>query len=238
MKTQSIRYGAVELQLAAQRYWMYGFVISMGMHCALLAALHLPGLRSVTLPQGIDHGTIILGGPPQIPWNPTIRPALPGPRTVQPRGQDGIPTPVPEEAVPAGKGLKAMGGLGEGVPGGEGEGEVSGSNEGHFGGEVDNETPPGPFVPYEEGPHIVRRVEPTYPDLAVKAELEGVAVARMWVDRQGKVREVQISLADNELFADAVREVARQWLFTPAIMNQQPVSVWVSVTFKFRLPKR
>jgi len=58
---------------------------------------------------------------------------------------------------------------------------------------------------------------------------------KIWVNKRGKPHEVRIVKSDNEMFNDAAIAAAKQFLFTPAYMNNGPVSVWVTVPFKFRL---
>jgi len=41
--------------------------------------------------------------------------------------------------------------------------------------------------------------------------------------------------SDAELFNQPAIDAAMKWKFTPAIMNNGPVAVWVSIPFKFRL---
>ena len=94
---------------------------------------------------------------------------------------------------------------------------------------------PPDFVPYEKEPTVVKRVEPKYPDLALRAGLEGNVFVKVWVDKEGKVRKVVLLKSDAPIFEDAAISAAKQWVFTPAVMQKGPVSVWVSIPFRFRL---
>jgi len=44
--------------------------------------------------------------------------------------------------------------------------------------------------------------------------------------------------SDAEIFNEPAVEAAKQWLFTPAYMNNGPVAVWVSIPFRFKLADR
>jgi len=46
---------------------------------------------------------------------------------------------------------------------------------------------------------------------------------------------VLIQKSDAEIFNEPALEAAKQFIFTPAYMNNGPVAVWVSVPFKFKL---
>ncbi|MBI4429427.1 MAG: energy transducer TonB [Ignavibacteriales bacterium] len=99
--------------------------------------------------------------------------------------------------------------------------------------EVDEEPPP--FRVVEKEPVIVKSVEPKYPEIALRAGLEGTVYIKMWVDKQGKVRKVIVLKSDAEIFNQNAIDAAMQWKYAPALMQQGPVSVWVAVPFKFRL---
>ncbi len=99
----------------------------------------------------------------------------------------------------------------------------------------EDDVPPPSFVPFEKEPVIIKKVDPIYPELAKKAGMEGTVYANLWVDKQGKVREVKIVKAESEIFVQPVIDAAKQWLFSPAMMKNGPVAVWVAVPFRFSL---
>jgi protein TonB len=100
---------------------------------------------------------------------------------------------------------------------------------------VPDDGPPEPFVPVEKNPVIVKSVAPVYPPLALRAGIEGRVFVKIWVDRQGKVRRVEVLKSENDIFNEAAIEAAKQLVFTPAYMNNGPVSVWVSIPISFKL---
>jgi len=100
---------------------------------------------------------------------------------------------------------------------------------------IDDDAPPPDFRAVQNLPVVIRRVQPLYPQLAIRAGMEGKVVLNIWVDREGKVRQVVLLKSSAEIFNQPSIDAAKQWVFTPAYMNNGPVSVWVSVPFKFRL---
>jgi TonB family protein len=100
---------------------------------------------------------------------------------------------------------------------------------------VDKEEPPAYYVPYERAPEPIHRVAARYPDPASKAELEGTVWVRIWVDKQGKARKAVVMKSDAEIFNQPAIDAAMQWIFSPAMMKNGPVSVWVEVPFNFRI---
>jgi protein TonB len=98
-----------------------------------------------------------------------------------------------------------------------------------------DEGPPADFVPVEKEPVPIKKVEPKYPELAMRAGLEGKVWVKIWVDKEGKPKQVVVLKSDAEIFNEPAVEAAKQFVFTPAYMNNGPVAVWVSVPFKFKL---
>ena len=103
---------------------------------------------------------------------------------------------------------------------------------------IEDDGPPADFVAVEKEPVVVKKVEPKYPELAMRAGLEGKVWVKIWVDKEGRPKQVVLLKSDAEIFNEAALEAAKQFLFTPAYMNNGPVSVWVSVPFKFKLADR
>jgi protein TonB len=104
--------------------------------------------------------------------------------------------------------------------------------------QIQDDGPPPDFVPVEKEPVVVKKVEPKYPELAMRAGLEGKVWVKIWVDKEGKAKQVVVIKSDAEIFNEPAIEAARQFVFTPAYMNNGPVAVWVSVPFKFKLADR
>ena len=98
-----------------------------------------------------------------------------------------------------------------------------------------DELPPGDYEPYERPPGVVRQVPPKYPDLATRAGLEGTVWVKIWVDKVGRPRKAVVQKSDALIFNEPATEAAMQWVFTPAMMKNGPVSVWVSIPFRFKL---
>jgi TonB family protein len=102
----------------------------------------------------------------------------------------------------------------------------------------DTSRPPADVVRVDSDPMIVERKEPVYPEAAINANLEGEVWVKAWVDRQGRVRDVQILKSDSEIFNKSVIEAARGFRFKPALVKDKPVDVWVTLPFKFRLAEK
>ncbi len=144
----------------------------------------------------------------------------------------GVPVPVPDAEVSAEQTIATQQEMSQAVApveAGAGEGPVQVQQD------ISIEEPPADFVPVEKEPVVVKKVEPKYPELAMRAGLEGKVWVKIWVDKEGKPKQVIVIKSDAEIFNEPAIEAAKQFVFTPAYMNNGPVSVWVSVPFKFRL---
>jgi TonB family protein len=230
METTTTLLGASELRRMAHRYWMVGLSLSVTVHLTLLTVIILaqPG-------EGTGGGGIRVSFMPRSPDQTTIagiiplRPA-PGGITRLPV-HDGTPVPVdylpPDSTLPTQE-ARASGVDPLGDPGG-GEG----------GGEIvippDPEAEPEPFVPVERDPVLIRGSVPEYPPLASSLGLEGRVWVKIWVDAEGRARKAVVLKSTAEVFEASALKAAMEFLFTPAIMDGKPVSVWVSIPFQFRL---
>ena len=95
--------------------------------------------------------------------------------------------------------------------------------------------PPPDFVPYEKAPNPIKRVAPVYPEIARKKGLDGTVWVKIWVGKDGKPRNVVIQKSTSDIFDQAAIDAARQFVFTPAMIQNGPVDVWVSIPLYFRL---
>ncbi|HWP83073.1 MAG TPA: energy transducer TonB [Bacteroidota bacterium] len=92
--------------------------------------------------------------------------------------------------------------------------------------------PPPDFVPFDEIATPITEVRPSYPP--VRRPVEGSVLAKAWVGKDGRVKEVRVIKSDYEPFSEPVMEAAKQWVFSPARFRGEPVSVWVTIPFRFK----
>ena len=86
----------------------------------------------------------------------------------------------------------------------------------------------------EKQPVPTKRVVPEYPDIARKANISGKVFVYALVNKEGKVEQIG-KITGPEVFHEAAKAAALQWEFEPAIQNDKPVKVWVSLPFTFKL---
>jgi len=78
----------------------------------------------------------------------------------------------------------------------------------------------------------VKRVEPTYPDLALMAKVGGMVILEAVVGADGSVESVKI-LRSVKFLDAAAAEAVRQWKYSPLILNGVPTPFVLTVTLNF-----
>jgi periplasmic protein TonB len=229
------KYGAAELLEVHQRFFTAALLAASLLEFTLVGGYH--AWRRLTFKPPIDNvrDGVVVDLPPAPPVNTDVVPQSDWiPRETRLKPSIGTPVPVPdmtvdpESTIPTQTELAMETGAAAGI--GDGAGVVY-----RVPPEIEIETPPGEFVIVERDPVCIHRVNPVYPETARLVGMEGTVFVKLWIDRQGKVRQVVLLKSDNPIFDQAVMDAAKQWVFTPAIMNAGPVAVWMSVPFHFTL---
>src|SRR5205823_1212946 len=94
--------------------------------------------------------------------------------------------------------------------------------------------PPPPQIPMRlhsgmQAPVKTVHVAPIYPPIAQSARVQGVVILEAVIDARGTVTSVSV-LRSIPLLDPAAVDAVRQWKFTPARLNDQPVPVVMTVT--------
>ncbi len=97
------------------------------------------------------------------------------------------------------------------------------------------EAPPPDFIMVDREPQIIKQSVPYYPELAQKAGMEGRVIVKIWINREGKPNEALVLKSDAEIFNRPAVEAAMKYRFTPAVLDNKPVGVWVVIPFTFKL---
>ena len=103
--------------------------------------------------------------------------------------------------------------------------------------DVDIDTSPSPdaFIMVDEEPVRISIDPPVYPEVAKKAGIEGTVLVRVLVGKDGRIKDV-IHIEGPEALKESADDCARTAVFRPALIDAQPVEVWVlmPITFKLR----
>jgi protein TonB len=143
-----------------------------------------------------------------------------------------IPEKMPQPLAapePESSGEGVEGGVEGGVPGGVVGGVVGGTGPGTGEGEplrVGGDVKP---------PQLINKVEPSYPEAARKARMEGVVILEAIITASGTVEEVKVLKSVNPLLDAAATRAVQQWRYRPATLNGRAVRVYLTVTVTFNL---
>jgi protein TonB len=83
---------------------------------------------------------------------------------------------------------------------------------------------------------LLHRVEPDYPEEALRQRIQGPVVLDVRADRDGSIQEIKL-LSGQPLLADAAIAAVKQWRFKPLVDKGQPVEMRTTITLNFRLPR-
>lgn len=235
--TATIQYGFQELRRLYNRYASIALTLAVSLHLSIIGAYYLIEylgeeeepvytMRVVKLSE--------LGPPPSITNTETAPQLAISAPTAKPT--IGVPVPVPDAEVSPEQTLATQTEMSQQVsPLAADLGDAGGSVQIEQDIKIEDEGPPPDFVPVEKQPVPVKQVTPIYPELAQRAQMEGTVWVKIWVDKEGKPKKAVVIKSDAEIFNQAAIDAAMQWVFTPAIMNNGPVAVWVAIPFKFKL---
>ncbi len=231
-------YGRPELKKAFQKNFIRGMVISVTIHALIVGSYYL--VQYIGEEEYIPTVQVRimkysdLGPPPSISSVPPP-PAVGVAAHVKP--SIGMPVPVPDAEATADQTIATQAELSAAPsPALEQAGDVAGNVQIQQDIVITDEEPGmDAFIPVEKQPQVVKRIIPKYPDMAVRAGLEGTVWVKILVDKDGLPKKAVVIKSTAELFNDAAVEAAMGFVFTPAVMNNGPVKVWVSIPFKFTL---
>jgi protein TonB len=164
--------------------------------------------------------------PTRTPINPDAAP-VEAPRTIEPEtvvaANDGVPGGV-EGGVPGGVVGGVVGGLFTDVP-------------------PPPPPPPPPAAPRGpvriggqlQAPALLKRVEPLYPALAVRAHLQGVVILEATVNEEGQVVSATVLRSAGGLLDQEALAAVKQWRYSPLTLNGRKESFILTVTLSFNL---
>jgi protein TonB len=78
------------------------------------------------------------------------------------------------------------------------------------------------------------KVAPIYPQAAKDQGFEGSVIMMATIDEEGKVKSLDI-LSGPEVFREAALKAVNQWIYTPYMVNGQPVKMAAPIAINFTL---
>jgi TonB family protein len=89
------------------------------------------------------------------------------------------------------------------------------------------------IAPGAAQPVLVRQVNPVYPEAARQAGVSGVVRLDIVINKEGKVRDIQVTNSPGRALAFAAMEAVRKWVYKPTLLNGEPVEVVTTVEVNF-----
>ena len=229
------RYGAIELRSLYPTFALRGLFFAAVLHLVIVASYYCAGLfaQEEATPPVIHVDITRLGPPPSIK-NTLAAPAV-NVSTPAAHPANAAPVMVPDANVSPETTIATQDDLNKTTSDidqriGESGNVVIDAPPGG-----DSEAEPPPFQPIEKPPVAVVNPAPEYPLIPLRAGIEGIVWVKIWVTKEGKAKKAEVVKTDSELFDQAATDAAMQWVFTPAVMNNGPVAVWVTIPFRFAL---
>ncbi len=148
---------------------------------------------------------------------------------------EGVAGGVPEGVVGGVEG-GVVGGVEGGVEGGVVGGEVGGTGTGEGEPAPEPEKPAGPVRVGGriKAPQKLKDVAPRYSDLAKAARVSGIVILECVISPEGRVTNVKVLRGAPLLDREAV-EAVKQWVYSPTLLNGDPVAVIMTVTVNFKI---
>lgn len=233
------RYGSLEIKRAYRKNMATGIIIAALIMIASISSYRLfakLNAAEISIVRAPAPDSVILLPPPFPPIYEDPKPA----RTAieKPILKSGIPIPVPDEDAPENATIPSQSELDEIINRSR---PTDSSWSGNIVVNIENVEqlipPPDIFIPVDEMPQAIEMVAPIYPEMARIAGLQGEVWVKVYVDKNGDVRDVIIFKASgaNAGFEESAIAAARQTEWKPAISNGRPVGLWVSYKIEFRL---
>lgn len=74
-----------------------------------------------------------------------------------------------------------------------------------------------------------------YPEMAKRANIEGVVHISIWIDKDGKPKKPKVIKSASSYLNEAAIKACMKAVWTPAVQNDRTVGMWVTVPIRFKL---
>ncbi len=91
------------------------------------------------------------------------------------------------------------------------------------------------FIEVDKLPALKTQLKPHYPEIARLAGIEGIVYLKILVDENGNVEKAKVEQGAKDMLDNSALEAAKKAKFSPAMVNDKPVKVWVILPVAFKL---
>jgi protein TonB len=210
-------------------------------HICLVAAVVVPALLVVGAPPAMPTMMAfvapvdVVPPPPPPPPPQKVTPAESRPVSAS---ANAAPVEAPDTIAPEHGFERPDAGVEGGVEGG-----ISGGVVGGIVGGISGEAPPPPpsppvrRTPIRVGgqitpPQVLVRIPAVYPEIAARAQIQGVVILEATVDEAGVVQDIKVLRSVRFLDQSAI-EALKQWRYEPLLLNGEPSPFVLTVSMVF-----
>ncbi len=91
------------------------------------------------------------------------------------------------------------------------------------------------LVPPSINPRYADRMQPVYPSVLKRREVEGIVRVRVLIGADGHVKKIERLSATHDAFFRATERQSRKWRFNPATEDGKKIEAWYTVSLKFEM---
>ncbi|MFA7227777.1 MAG: energy transducer TonB [Melioribacteraceae bacterium] len=91
------------------------------------------------------------------------------------------------------------------------------------------------FIEVDKAPVLISKLMPEYPKLAKLAGIEGTVYVKILVDENGDIEEARVEKGVKDILDEAALKAAKNAKFSPALLKEKPVKIWVVLPIAFKL---
>ncbi|MCK9212680.1 MAG: energy transducer TonB [Ignavibacteriaceae bacterium] len=91
------------------------------------------------------------------------------------------------------------------------------------------------FIEVDKAPTLKSQLKPAYPKLAKLAGIEGTVYLKLLINEKGSVEKAKVEQGVKDMLDNSALEAAKKALFSPAMLNNKGVKVWVILPVAFKL---
>ncbi|HEX3109585.1 MAG TPA: energy transducer TonB [Thermoanaerobaculia bacterium] len=242
----------VRARVAQRRFSLLS--VSLAAHSLVIIAVLAASIASISFPKAPPHESTVFyqqappPPPPAAPRQPVQQPPVQAhPATTVPSVvPHAAVTPMPLTPLTIPNSMPTVSStsndigpaIGNPATSGTGSSDVGDPNGVDIGQPAANTTPTADTV-FHPGADVrpasvIFRVEPQYPQVALRTRMAGTVVVKCIVDKSGNVRDAEVVTSSFAAFNEPALNALQQWRFAPGSFHGKPVDTWFELTIRFQ----
>ncbi len=91
------------------------------------------------------------------------------------------------------------------------------------------------LIEVDEIPVLKSQIKPAYPQIAKLSGIEGTVYLKLLIDEKGNVAKAKVEQGVKDMIDESALAAAKEAKFSPAILNNKSIKVWVILPVAFKL---